>query len=162
MPGMVVGGLRQRNPVTDPIQARWLVVTQMIRDLKKEQARLKEQMRTGVCSVCGSTFERTNAKKQYCSQQCNSRLYYRNHINVRFDADLIAEMLPALEKCGQLSDRNLDIVRMVVVNGQRAAECADHRGITRERVGQILGRATTLSRLIKKLQGVPSNGVSHV
>lgn len=150
--GMKPGGLIQSNPVTDPIQARWLVVTQMIRELTKERVRLREQMRTGTCSVCGATFSRTTAKRMYCSQQCNVRLYYRNRVNVRFDLDLIQEMLPALTASGQVSERNLGIIRMVLFDGKGAAEVADLSGLTRERVGQILGRATTLALTLKKIQ----------
>ena len=150
--GMVNGGLTQANPVTDPLQARWLEVTQMIRELTKEKASLREQMRHGICEVCGAPFTRTTAKKRYCSQQCNVRLYHRNRIGIRFDVDLLHEMLPVLTASGQMSDRNLDIIRMVVLDGVKPVECADREGLTRERVGQILGRATSLCRTLKLIQ----------
>ena len=151
--GGAIGGLRQYTAVKDPIQARWIAVTQMIRELQKERAALKEKLQTGSCEICGSLFKRSTTRKRFCSQQCVSRNYAQQH-HARYDIDLVKEMLPVLAASSQLSDRNLDIVRMVVLDGVRPSECADREGLTRERVGQILGRATSLARMMKAIRSV--------
>lgn len=140
--------LRVYTPPADPRQQRLIAIRAEIKTLEKERAYIKESLlQHGTCEVCGATFTRRRTNKRYCSQKCTIKHSMQNR-HVRWDYDTIANNLDLLEASGQLKPHVMEMVKAVIRDGKGAATVADEAGLSRERVGQYLGRATVLCRML--------------
>lgn len=139
--------IRAYTEPEDVRQRRLIEIRHAIKALEVERAQLKESLLMGgVCEVCGKGFQRVRVTKRVCSQKC-ALAKSRRTCTARFDLHLIAANLPLLEASGQLKPHVLELVK-AVVRGQSASSVADEARLSRERVGQYLGRATGLCRML--------------
>lgn len=140
--------LRVYTAPADPRQKRLNEIRVEIKTLEAERADLKASLLLGgICEECSAPFHRVRVTKRYCSQACNIKHSLRKRI-VRWDRDLLAENLPLLEASGQLTPRVLEMVKLVVRDGVAANQIAVDTGLSRERVGQHLGRATAVCKML--------------
>jgi len=142
-------------------QRRLIEIRHERKALEVEAAKLKESLLMGgVCEVCGKDFQRVRVTKRVCSQKCALKKSQRRTTN-RFDLDLITANLPLLKASGQLKPHVMEIVE-AVVRGQSASSVADDARLSRERVGQYLGRATGLCRMLIAIRDSISKSIPPV
>ena len=158
--GMQTNTLRVATQPVDGQMRRMREIAHQIRALKKEKNALTVAMRTGVCEECGTEFHRLRVTKRYCSQACNMKASLRNHKAKRYDLALIAEALPLLEVSGQITDRNMDIVRASCAL-MPAAEIGGQYGLSPERVCQVLSRAHVMAKLLLRMRDMVRTVVSE-
>jgi hypothetical protein len=143
--------VRHRAVPVDSAMVRWRQLRDQARHIKVEMERLKEQMRTGICEVCGAAFVRRRVTRRHCSNVCVTKA----HLDRLSACDIpaIRETWPLIEASGQMSDAALAVVRAVVKDGRPIPDVADIVGLSRQRVHQLLGRATKLARFLQAVKG---------
>lgn len=145
-----------RHPATHPLQVELREVQAEIRRLRKRQAalvyRLKNEERA--CEVCGTPFRSLRATKKHCSQACSVKAHaLRARTNARYDLDLIRQMLPLMEASELLPPRTIRFVQ-AMLDGSSATVIGENAGVTSERVGQLLAKATRTAKLVKMIHDV--------
>jgi hypothetical protein len=146
-----------------PLQRRYREIAAEIRQLRKEQREIKDQMQSGICETCGEPFVRNRVTKRFCSQACIVKEYTARTPDGRLNLSLVREMWPLLVQSGQLTPRTVTVLNELVNGRKDAAELADHFDISRQRIDQMMGRAAKVAKLLRGLQAVvrSNEGVTH-
>ncbi len=133
---------------SDPKQMRYRELQRQQRELIAEMRRLKDEMRTGTCEVCGKPFVRTRITKKHCSQTCTIRAYGgRVH---SADLELIRWAFPKMKAAALLTARNVELVERVIAAGSQIS-VAEDVGVSRQRINQVLVKAHKVAKLVRVL-----------
>ncbi len=152
--------IQHRNPVTDPLQARYLALKAERARIDTELRTLVVQMREGKCEVCGTPFSRVRATKRYCSQRCVIAASMANRRG--FDLNEIRAYLPALKASGMMAPRALAVLDDILMADSNTFTVADRRGVSHQRVSQIATRAMNLIKFIKLVRAAADGPVEAV